>query len=127
MSVDARAHAFLRLADENKALAHRLFREDDPPLRWVATVGFYSSIHYIGAYLWAHEGREISDHAQRNIEIHHDPMLRRIVPNYRTLFIHSIRARYRAYYKATPDQVAELLNRDLALLESSVRANLPPS
>ncbi|TVR71579.1 MAG: hypothetical protein EA415_11105 [Sphaerobacteraceae bacterium] len=125
MSIDSRTNAFLKLADENRDLANRLINDDVPPLRWISVIAFYSAVHYIGAYVWAHDRREISNHEERDVEVHRDLELRRIAPYYLRLFDHGFKARYKAYYKERPESVAELLNVDLAAIEKCVRDALP--
>ena len=124
MSIDGRTRAFLALADENYSLAVRLLNDPSPPLRWVAVVAFYAAVHYVGAYVWELDKRELSSHPERDNEIHRDPALRRIAPHYRLLFDHGFRGRYKAYYKADFDEVAQFIHTDLAAIEACVRENL---
>ena len=88
---DARRH--LKRAEENEKLADAMPQRDGFSTDWAITVRFYSSLHYIDAFL---AGKQVHplDHDARDSEVERNGSLTDIYKEYRRLKDWSRAARY---------------------------------
>lgn len=116
------AHEHLARARENEALADELSREAQPAgVDWAIALLFYSSLHYIDAFL-AGKHKHPRSHEERNYEVENNGTLADIYAPYRKLEDMSRAARYdiagygspgydraKSYHHAVKSHLAKLL------------------
>jgi hypothetical protein len=114
---DKRTH--LRQAAHNEALIEFLDGTVYPD--WIATITFYTGLHYVQAYLLSKKPPENPQkHADRAAAIDSDPFLDDIRDDYRELYDVSIAARYYGV-KPSNDELRKEVAPALAKIKRHLR------
>jgi hypothetical protein len=125
MGRDRRTEAFLRLADKNQQDARLMLTIEPPVPRWIAVAAFYSSVHYIGAFLWEIVRIRVGSHVHREKLIGRYPHLKPISAHYKRLYDYGWKARYTTVFRPTTSELTDLLDIDLLGVEHCVKRHLP--
>jgi hypothetical protein len=128
--VDPWTREYLDTADRNRDFARTLLRsasllgQPEPPHEWIAVIAFYAAVHYVNAFIWERYRVEPADHFERGGYVNRDRILRRSPLAYVRLRDEGFKARYVRGYRVEPVRANQLVNVDLANVESVVRAAL---
>jgi hypothetical protein len=126
--VEQRTREHIETAEHHQQFARSLL---DPRMgsmlpkvryEWAAVAAFYAAVHYVHAYLW--ERRRVSprSHPARSQRVTRDSILRQCEWQYLELLEVSLRARYSRDLDLTEAAARELVEVDLAHVETVVRA-----
>ncbi len=124
MTLKPETRDYLDLARENRQQAARLVASNDVPHRWLAIVAFDSACQFIQALLWERYSVRVSSNPQRLREIESNADLVPIAAQYRHLYDIAERAREAPRYQFNDALSRDLLDNDLAAIETHISALL---
>jgi len=122
--VDPKTLAYLRVADENRAIALDLLTPAPrrPPryFEWVAVVAFYASVHNVNALLWEKQRFEPARHQQRSQAVRSNRLLVPCRVSYSQLNNSAWQARYKPSFSVSETDVRRLVDLNLRDVEATV-------
>jgi hypothetical protein len=123
----------LQVAARNQKLARDLLGLaasgvlQPPPYEWIVVIAFYSAIHYVNAYVWEIHKEEVKSHWKRSDWVGKESSLEACRGEYLRLENVSFSSRYDRRASISAAEADQLVNTDLTIVESVVRAALPAS
>ena len=122
-SVEDETFDHLYMAEQNRDLALVLFAPEAERIRprradWAGVVAFYSSVHFVNAYLWEARRFVPQNHGDRNLAVGAEPALQPMRASYRLLRTFAFLARYGVPFAANEADVRNLVDIDLRAVEA---------
>lgn len=90
-----------------------------PPYEWVAVMAFYAAVHYLNAYIWEQEGKNLYHPDRKKYVNAHQP-LAGIRAEYAQLADEGWKARYTPGYRLQRQAAEDLVTHDIAAIEATV-------
>lgn len=109
----------VKKATENEALAQTLGISNQASLNWKLVILFYTSVHYVEAYLAKQLNQHVRSHTTRDNYVAKESNLRKIRTQYGHLKFYGYNARYEAD-QFTANDVEDALS-DLAHVKSTLQ------
>ena len=129
MEEQTRQH--IALAERNRLLATTLLNGvvQPVPSEWAAVIAFYAAVHFVNAYLFEQLRASPMSHGERNGYFWTDRRLATCRRPYRRLLDAAYQARYAVDFELSEQQARDLVEADLAAVETVVRnaLSLPPA
>lgn len=109
----------IKKASENEIFADALGTTTQASVNWKLVVLFYTSVHYVEAYLAKQLNQHLRSHTTRDNYVAKEANLRKIRSQYSHLKFYGYNARYEAD-QFTANDVKDALN-DLATVKSTIQ------